>query len=61
MSLQSMTGYASAQSHIGSETAAVPGVRLGLEIRSVNSRYLDISFRLPEELRSIRTQSARTD
>ena len=51
MSLQSMTGYASAQSHIGSETAAVPGVRLGLEIRSVNSRYLDISFRLPEELR----------
>ena len=51
MSLQSMTGYASAQSHIGSETAAVSGVRLGLEIRSVNSRYLDISFRLPEELR----------
>ena len=46
-----MTGYASAQSHIGSETAAVSGVRLGLEIRSVNSRYLDISFRLPEELR----------
>lgn len=53
MSLQSMTGYASAQSHIGSETAAVPGVRLGLEIRSVNSRYLDISFRLPEELRQL--------
>ncbi len=51
MSLQSMTGYASAQSHIGSETAAVSGVRLGLEIRSVNSRYLDVSFRLPEELR----------
>jgi uncharacterized protein (TIGR00255 family) len=51
MSLQSMTGYASAQSHTDSEAAAVPGVRLGLEIRSVNSRYLDVSFRLPEELR----------
>ena len=53
MSLQSMTGYASAQSHIGSETPANTGVRLGLEIRSVNSRYLDVSFRLPEELRQL--------
>jgi uncharacterized protein (TIGR00255 family) len=26
-------------------------VRLGLEIRSVNSRFLDIAFRLPDELR----------
>jgi uncharacterized protein (TIGR00255 family) len=53
MSLQSMTGYASAQSHIDSETPVAPGVRLGLEIRSVNSRYLDVSFRLPEELRQL--------
>jgi len=53
MSLQSMTGYASAQSHIDSETPVSPGVRLGLEIRSVNSRYLDVSFRLPEELRQL--------
>ncbi|MEK0432516.1 MAG: hypothetical protein RL700_723, partial [Pseudomonadota bacterium] len=53
MSLQSMTGYASAQSHIGSESPAVPGVRLGLEIRSVNSRYLDVSFRLPDEFRQL--------
>jgi uncharacterized protein (TIGR00255 family) len=53
MSLQSMTGYASAQSHIGSETPTVPGVRLGLEIRSVNSRYLDVSFRLPDEFRQL--------
>ena len=30
---------------------AQPAVRLGLEIRSVNSRFLDISFRLPDELR----------
>ena len=53
MSLQSMTGYASAQSHVGAETPAAQGLRLGLEIRSVNSRYLDLSFRLPEELRQL--------
>ena len=51
-----MTGYASAQQNpgpaaTGSEArGAVPG-RLGLEIRSVNSRFLDLSFRLSEELR----------
>jgi hypothetical protein len=27
--------------------------RLGLEIRSVNSRFLDLSFRLPDELRAL--------
>ncbi len=53
MSLQSMTGYASAQSHVGADTPAVHGLHLGLEIRSVNSRYLDLSFRLPEELRQL--------
>ncbi len=53
MSLQSMTGYASAQSHIGADTPAAHGLRLGLEIRSVNSRYLDLTFRLPEELRQL--------
>lgn len=53
MSLQSMTGYASAQSHVGADTPAAHGLRLGLEIRSVNSRYLDLSFRLPEELRQL--------
>ncbi len=51
-----MTGYASAQ-----HSASAPGPdqdarqaapsRLGLEIRSVNSRFLDLTFRLPEELR----------
>ena len=51
-----MTGYASGQ-HImgqaasGQEGRASPASRLGLEIRSVNSRFLDISFRLSEELR----------
>jgi uncharacterized protein (TIGR00255 family) len=52
MAVYSMTGYASAQ-HRG---APAPGsdaraARLGLEIRSVNSRFLDLSFRLSEELR----------
>jgi uncharacterized protein (TIGR00255 family) len=53
-----MTGYASAQhspgtipaGHDGGRTAT--GARLGLEIRSVNSRFLDLSFRLGEELRA---------
>lgn len=45
-----MTGYASAQTtlELGSDSQ---GARLGLEIRSVNSRFLDVSFRLPDELR----------
>jgi len=51
MSLQSMTGYASAQSQLGATAPHQVGLRLGMEIRSVNSRYLDLSFRLPDELR----------
>ena len=51
-----MTGYASgqqsaAQAAAGQEAKATPASRLGLEIRSVNSRFLDLAFRLPEELR----------
>ena len=45
-----MTGYASAQHD--TSAAGAPGGRLGLEIRSVNSRFLDLSFRLPDELRT---------
>jgi uncharacterized protein (TIGR00255 family) len=53
-----MTGYASAQQSPGSAPAGQDGgktatpSRLGLEIRSVNSRFLDLSFRLGEELRA---------
>lgn len=54
MPVYSMTGYASAQ--LAPEAAAATSdtapVRLGLEIRAVNSRFLDLSFRLPEELRA---------
>ncbi|MBM3386423.1 MAG: YicC family protein [Betaproteobacteria bacterium] len=50
-----MTGYASVQHSLPPADAQspLPPVRLGLEIRSVNSRFLDLSFRLPEELRQI--------
>ncbi|MEY2952671.1 MAG: hypothetical protein RLZZ401_758 [Pseudomonadota bacterium] len=61
-----MTGYAHAQAHAGQsapasiagEAATSPGpgvaaVRLGIELRSVNSRFLDVSFRLPDELRQL--------
>lgn len=56
MPVYSMTGYASAQHSTGAPGAdqdakAAPAGRLGLEIRSVNSRFLDLTFKLPEELR----------
>ena len=59
MSVYSMTGYASVQHSTPAmdaepPTSAAPtAARLGLEIRSVNSRFLDLSFRLPEELRQL--------
>jgi len=56
MPVYSMTGYASAQHSTANSTSepesrSSPPSHLGLEIRSVNSRFLDLSFRLPEELR----------
>ena len=56
MSVYSMTGYATAQHLAPASTPAAElpktsSAQLGLEIRSVNSRFLDLSFRLPEDLR----------
>ncbi len=56
MPVYSMTGYASAQHSTASaspdsDAKNQPAGQLGLEIRSVNSRFLDLSFRLPEDLR----------
>jgi uncharacterized protein (TIGR00255 family) len=52
MPVYSMTGYASAQaSGAPGESGAGATSRLGIEIRSVNSRFLDVTFRLSEELR----------
>jgi len=49
-----MTGYASAQHNASAAASDAEGRqrRLGLEIRSVNSRFLDLSFRLSDELRA---------
>ena len=57
MSVYSMTGYASAQAEAHnadapSDARQQTARRLGMEIRSVNSRFLDLSFRLPDELRA---------
>ena len=51
-----MTGYAAVQSNTAFtaseiEAAQDTNLRLGVEIRSVNSRFLDLAFRLPDELR----------
>jgi uncharacterized protein (TIGR00255 family) len=43
--IQSMTGYAAV-------SAESPKGRLSLELRSVNSRFLDLQFRVAEELRT---------
>ena len=56
MPVYSMTGYASAQHSTANsapetEVKNQPTTQLGLEIRSVNSRFLDLTFRLPEDLR----------
>ena len=56
MSVYSMTGYAAVQSSTApaagsADIKVAASASLGLEIRSVNSRFLDLSFRLPEELR----------
>ena len=47
--IYSMTGFASA-------SRTLSHCALAVELRAVNSRYLDISFRLPEELRAIESQ-----
>ncbi len=65
MPVYSMTAYASAQQELAaggtntpsnspSNTSATPikALQLGLEIRSVNSRFLDLTFKLPEDLRT---------
>ncbi len=49
MAVYSMTGYASAATALATNTLGE--IQLSVEIRSVNSRFLDISFRLPDELR----------
>jgi uncharacterized protein (TIGR00255 family) len=55
MPVYSMTGFACAQNTSSPDhpegAPNNPAPRLSVEIRSVNSRFLDLTFRLPEELR----------
>ena len=44
--LHSMTGFANAAGECGSK-------RINLEIRAVNHRYLDVQFRMPDDLRHL--------
>jgi uncharacterized protein (TIGR00255 family) len=48
--IRSMTGYARVETH-------GPWGRLAWELRSVNHRYLDLSLRLPDELRGIEAEA----
>lgn len=55
MSVYSMTGYASASSlpAQGGDAGASAGATVTVELRSVNGRFLDLGFRLPDDLRSL--------
>ena len=59
MSVYSMTGYASAsagaarQGDGGAASTAGGGALVSAELRSVNGRFLDLSLRLPDELRAL--------
>ena len=55
MSVYSMTGYGSASRSAarGTESADLAGGSVSVEMRSVNGRFLDLTLRLPDELRSL--------
>jgi len=44
----SMTGFAA-----GSAAGAAPGLSVSVELKSVNARFLELTIRLPDELRSL--------
>ena len=59
MAVYSMTGYASASSQpsaspeIGGVSATHSKASVSVELRSVNGRFLDLGFRMPEDLRGL--------
>ncbi len=66
MAVYSMTGYATAAGGVASPSETAPSADLlatrpgpsgsagiGIELRSVNARFLDLAFRLPDEFRSL--------
>eukprot|EP01136_Pigoraptor_vietnamica_P025426 Opistho-1_new@79446 len=55
MPVYSMTGYASASSQPSapSENTVASNTSVSVELRSVNGRFLDLGFRMPEDLRGL--------
>ncbi|HEY1392330.1 MAG TPA: YicC/YloC family endoribonuclease [Methylibium sp.] len=55
MPVYSMTGYANVAGVApqGQENGQIPAASVAVELRSVNSRFLDLAFRMPEEFRSL--------
>lgn len=57
MAVYSMTGYASAGAGVPADAAGAAAVpEVVAEMRSVNGRFLDLSLRLPDELRGLEPQ-----
>jgi len=55
MAVYSMTGYAStlASAPAAGRADGAAGAALAVEVRSVNGRFLDLAFKLPDELRGL--------
>ncbi|MGA1286679.1 MAG: YicC family protein [Rubrivivax sp.] len=56
MTVYSMTGYASVLARGASDADLSPGgaaPAVSVELRSVNGRFLDLSFKMPDELRGV--------
>lgn len=49
--IYSMTGYASATRELAAAGATGGGISVSVELRTVNSRFLDLNFRMPEDVR----------
>ncbi|PLZ00383.1 YicC family protein [Burkholderia sp. WAC0059] len=49
--IYSMTGYASATRELAA-ASGTGGVSVSVELRTVNSRFLDLNFRMPEDVRA---------
>jgi uncharacterized protein (TIGR00255 family) len=54
--IYSMTGYASVTQELAADhhphASAAGGASVSVELRTVNSRFLDLNFRMPEDVRS---------
>jgi uncharacterized protein (TIGR00255 family) len=55
MPVYSMTGYGSASAGAGQspEPTSISGAGVTVELRSVNGRFLDLGFRLPDDMRGL--------